>query len=125
MEWVTRQTEELTNGLFAAPNLTIIPPTSLGQNGNFDGSFSGFLDTFNNAYSEETLDQVKSAMGEAYNATIQKESATNTLQNRTTSSSSASSDIGKWINTQTRQFERSQDALFANELKGITNNTQG
>ena len=117
MEWVTRQTEELTNGLFTAPNLTIIPPTSLGQNGNFDGSFSGFLDTFSTAYSEETIDEVKSAMGDAYNATIAKESTTNSLQRRTTSSSSASSDIGKWINSQTRQFERSQDALFANQLK--------
>lgn len=27
MDWLTRQTEELTNSLFTPPNLTIIPPT--------------------------------------------------------------------------------------------------
>ena len=117
MDWVTRQTEELTNGLLSAPNLTIIPPTSLGQNGNLDSSFKDFLSDFDKAYSKQTAENIQTAMGEAYNQEIQSERTTENLQNRTRSSNNATSDIGRWMQSQTQSFERAQDGLFANELK--------
>jgi hypothetical protein len=117
MDWVTRQTEELTNGLLSAPNLTIIPPTSLGQNGNFDSSFQDFLSDFDKAYSTQTAEDVKTAMGDAYAKEIQSESVTQSLQNRTRTSTHATSDIGRWMQSQAQSFERAQDSLFANELK--------
>jgi len=49
MNWVTRQTEEITNALFNPPNLTIIPPTTLGQHATIDSSFSDFFQQFNEA----------------------------------------------------------------------------
>lgn len=42
MDWLTRQTEELTTSLFTPPNLTIIPPTSFGQNAQVDKSYADF-----------------------------------------------------------------------------------
>lgn len=44
MNWLTRQTEELTNSLFTPPNLTIIPPTNFGQNMQTDGTYKNFLE---------------------------------------------------------------------------------
>ena len=43
MDWLTRQTEELTTSLFTPPNLTIIPPTSFGQNAQVDSSYADFF----------------------------------------------------------------------------------
>lgn len=39
MDWLTRQTEEITTSLFTPPNLTIIPPTNFGQNAKVDSSY--------------------------------------------------------------------------------------
>lgn len=36
MDWVSRQTDEVTNALLTPPNLIIIKPTSVGQNAQFD-----------------------------------------------------------------------------------------
>jgi len=36
MDWVSRQTDQITNALLTPPNLIIIPPTSVGQNAQFD-----------------------------------------------------------------------------------------
>jgi hypothetical protein len=40
MEWVGRQTEEITNALLTPPTLTIIPPTTIGANARVDGSLT-------------------------------------------------------------------------------------
>lgn len=42
MDWLTRQTDEITNSLFTPPNLTIVPPSSFGQNAQVDGSYKDF-----------------------------------------------------------------------------------
>ena len=44
MDWLTRQTEEITTSLFTPPNLTIIPPTQFGQNAQVDKSYTDFSD---------------------------------------------------------------------------------
>lgn len=69
MDWLTRQTEELTNSLFTPPNLTIIPPTDFGQNAKVDSSYADFLDKLQNAYSAESVANMKSEMSTAYNNT--------------------------------------------------------
>lgn len=46
MDWVARQTDEITNKLLTLPNLIIVPPRSFGQNAVLDGSFSDFVDRF-------------------------------------------------------------------------------
>lgn len=46
MDWVARQTDEITNKLLTLPNLVIVPPRSFGQNAVLDASFSDFLDRF-------------------------------------------------------------------------------
>jgi hypothetical protein len=46
MDWVSRQTDEITNKLLTLPNIVIIPPRSFGQNAVIDGSFDKFLDRF-------------------------------------------------------------------------------
>lgn len=42
MDWLTRQTEEITTSLFTPPNLTVVPPTSFGQNAQVDSSYADF-----------------------------------------------------------------------------------
>lgn len=39
MEWWMRQQEEITNALFSPPDLYIVPPRSLGQDTQLDGSW--------------------------------------------------------------------------------------
>lgn len=46
MEWVRRQTDEITNKFLTPPNLVIIPPRNFSQNGATDKSFQNFSDTF-------------------------------------------------------------------------------
>ncbi len=58
MDWVARQTDQITNSLLTPPNLIIIQPTSVGQNAQFDGSISGFKDTFKDAYNQSNLDNI-------------------------------------------------------------------
>ncbi len=94
MEWVSRQTDELVNSLFTPPSLIIIPPTSIGQNAQFDGTLSGLTDTFQKSYNESSLSNISTAAGKAYDDTS-KPSATPAPS--TTSTSPATSELGKWI----------------------------
>lgn len=59
MDWLTRQTEEITNSLLTPPNLTIIPPTDFGQNAHVDSSYSDFLTKLQKAYSQENFENLK------------------------------------------------------------------
>lgn len=59
MDWLTRQTEEITTSLFTPPSLTVIPPTSFGQNAQVDGSYKDFSDKLNKQFSQSTLDNIK------------------------------------------------------------------
>lgn len=79
MDWLTRQTEELTTSLFTPPNLTIIPPTNFGQNAKVDGSYSDFLEKLQSAYSSESINALKQQMGEAYHANNSAETVKNQL----------------------------------------------
>ncbi|MBC7503535.1 VCBS repeat-containing protein [Candidatus Gracilibacteria bacterium] len=63
MDWLTRQTEELTTSLFTPPNLTIIPPTSLGQNAQLDSSFDDFAKKLGSAYSSANYENIKQGIG--------------------------------------------------------------
>lgn len=58
MDWFARQSDQFMNALFTPPNLILIPPTSVGQNAQFDGSIQGFSDTFKNAYSESSIQNI-------------------------------------------------------------------
>ena len=46
MDWVSRQSDEITNKLFSLPNLVIIPPKNLGPNATIDGMYGDFIDRF-------------------------------------------------------------------------------
>lgn len=106
MDWLTRQTEELTTSLFTPPNLTIIPPTDFGQNAKVDGSYSDFIEKLESAYSKESFDSMKTEMSTAYNSTdVSLNSITNGgnsrlagaysnfLQNSTSSVGNAASNV--------------------------------
>lgn len=123
MDWLTRQTTEVTTALFTPPQRQVIPPTSYGQNGNFDGTFSGFLESMKAGYSSQNLKNMETSAGKAYDTIVNTNKSSDALQKKTVSSSGASSDLGKWMQIQQKTFEQKQDALFANELKSITNNT--
>ncbi len=94
MDWVSRQTDELVNALFTPPSLIIIPPTSIGQNAQFDGTLSGLTDTFKKSYNESTLSSISNAAGKAYDSASQ---STSTQTSPTTSPAPATSDLGKWV----------------------------
>lgn len=66
MDWVSRQTDELVNSLFTPPALIIIPPTSIGQNAQFDGTLSGLTSTFKKSYDENSATNISTAAGDAY-----------------------------------------------------------
>jgi hypothetical protein len=66
MDWVSRQTDEMVNALFTPPALIIVPPTSIGQNAQFDGTLSGLTDTFKKSYNESSLSNISTAAGAAY-----------------------------------------------------------
>lgn len=66
MDWVSRQTDEMVNALFTPPALIIIPPTSIGQNAQFDGTLSGLTATFKDSYNKDTLSSISTTAGTAY-----------------------------------------------------------
>lgn len=66
MDWLTRQQEELTTSLFTPPNLTIVPPTSFGQNAQVDSTYTDLSKKFGAAYSRANLDSIQQTMGKAY-----------------------------------------------------------
>ena len=59
MDWLTRQTEEITTSLFTPPSLTVIPPTSFGQNAQFDSSYANFSEKIGKSFSSTNLDNIK------------------------------------------------------------------
>ena len=54
MDWVSRQTDELVTAFFTPPALVIIPPTTLGQNNQYDGTMSGLTDSFKSSFEENS-----------------------------------------------------------------------
>jgi hypothetical protein len=69
MDWLTRQTDEITTSLFTPPNLTIVPPSSFGQNAQVDSSYKDFSKKLGAAYSSATVDNIKQGMSTAYSNT--------------------------------------------------------
>jgi hypothetical protein len=69
MDWLSRQTEEVTTSLFTPPNLTIIPPTSFGQNAQMDAGFSGITQKLSDSFSMANAEAIKTAAGAAYDKT--------------------------------------------------------
>ena len=67
MDWLTRQTDEITTSLFTPPNLTIIPPTSLGQNAEVDGSYKDFSKKLGDAYSSANFENMKQGVMQTFN----------------------------------------------------------
>lgn len=68
MEWLTRQTEELTTSLFTPPNLTIIPPTDFGQNAHVDSTYTDFSKKLGAAYSSANLENIQQAAVVSFDA---------------------------------------------------------
>ncbi len=120
MDWVSRQTDELVNALFTPPNLIIIPPTSIGQNMQFDGTLNGFTETFKKSLDSVSVSTIQQKMWEAYDTEVNSQSASKAFQNLTKSSNNnATSDIGKWMNEQQNNFNNFQDSIFKGELGKI------
>ena len=90
MDWLTRQTEELTNSLFTPPSLTIIPPTDFGQNAKVDSSYTGFLAQLSSAYSQQNVNNMRSQMRN----TSQSSSTTNTRSSANTGSHGIQTVVG-------------------------------
>jgi hypothetical protein len=80
MDWLSRQMEEVTTSLFTPPNLTIIPPTSFGQNAQFDAGFSGITQKLSDKFSAANIENIKQAAGGAYETT-QKSPSSNGSNN--------------------------------------------
>jgi FG-GAP-like repeat len=59
MDWLTRQTEEITTSLFTPPSLTIMPPTSFWQNAQVDASYADFSEKLGKSYSNASFDNLK------------------------------------------------------------------
>lgn len=70
MDWVARQTDEITNKLLTLPNLVIVLPKDFSQNGVQDGKFSNFLEKFNTKTLSSGIDELKEKMGKAYDAKL-------------------------------------------------------
>ncbi len=68
MDWLQRQGDEISTALFTPPNLTIIPPTTLGPNAPFDGVDS-FLSKFNTESVKQGYDNMKNQMSSASSST--------------------------------------------------------
>ncbi|MBP9779728.1 hypothetical protein KBD33_03855 [Candidatus Gracilibacteria bacterium] len=68
MSWVNDQLNELINALFTAPNLIVVLPGAVGSNMQFDGNWQDFQKKFTDAYSSQSLENIKTQMGQAYNA---------------------------------------------------------
>lgn len=105
MDWLTRQTEELTTSLFTPPNLTIIPPTDFGQNAKVDSSYSDFLDKLSKAYSSESLSSLKAEMSSAYHST-------DTLSALADASGGGNSSAGQWYGNQLNKATSSVTPLM-------------
>jgi len=52
MDWLQRQGDEISTALFTPPNVTLIPPTTLGPNAPFDG-----IDSFRSNFNIESVKQ--------------------------------------------------------------------
>ena len=105
MDWLTRQTEELTTSLFTPPNLTIIPPTDFGQNAKVDSSYSDFLDKLSKAYSSESLSSLKAEMSSAYHST-------DTVSAFAHASGGGNSSAGQWYGSQLNKATSSVTPLM-------------
>lgn len=68
MDWLTRQTDEITTSLFTPPNLTIVKPASFGQNAQVDKSYDNFSKQLGAQYSSASLDNIKQSMVASFDA---------------------------------------------------------
>ena len=96
MDWLQRQGDEISAALFTPPNLTIIPPTTLGPNAPFDGVDS-FLSKFNTESVKQGYENMKNQMNDASSSTnaakiLEKKLGTSSQLNPTT-------DAGKSVQT--------------------------
>lgn len=62
MKWLSQQVDELTSGLFTAPNIVIIWPSIVGSNLQFDGNWNNFTKRITDSYSAQTLENIKTQM---------------------------------------------------------------
>lgn len=70
MDWVSRQTDELVSAFFTPPTLIVIPPTSIGQNNQYDGTLSGLTDSFKSSYEQNSLSSIAQKSGQAYDSIV-------------------------------------------------------
>ncbi len=66
MDWVSRQSDEMTNKLFSLPNLVVIPPKNLGPNATIDGTYGDFVDTFSEQNRKQGLETLKAQVGDTF-----------------------------------------------------------
>ncbi len=92
MDWVGRQTEELTNKLFTLPNLIIYTPKSFGP--NTSGDLSELTKTFSDASIKKGMNDFKEKVGRASSVNV-----TNSFNKKTTGKTSASSAYNQWLDT--------------------------
>lgn len=58
MDWVARQTDEITNKLFSLPNIIIIPPTTLGPNAEIDGTLGSAKKLVSDAIDSTSMEKL-------------------------------------------------------------------
>ena len=87
MDWVARQTDEITNKLLTLPSLVIVLPKGVG-----DGSLSNFLEKFHAQNLSDGFADLKTKMSNSYDATLAKKQ--NEAQSRMTKSAPSSGYSG-------------------------------
>jgi hypothetical protein len=95
MDWVTRQTEEITNKLLTLPNLIIVPPQSFGPNAQYSGNFSDFTDRFSQDSLKKWFSELEQKMW-----SVPTSNTANTFNRRTIGKTSASRDYNTWLDEQ-------------------------
>ena len=79
MDWVQRQTQEITTALLTPPTLTIMTPSSIGANTHLGSSMTGFLPNFSQASASQLVSDLSTQMATA----SQNTNLIPSLQNKT------------------------------------------
>ncbi len=114
MDWVARQTDEITNKLLTPPNLIIVPPRSFWQNATLDGSFSDFMNRFSQDRISAWYEEFKNKLANAGNVNV-----TDAFNRRTTGNTSASKGYNDWLDKKVNENSSTINriAWWANQLK--------
>jgi hypothetical protein len=117
MDWVSRQTDELTTKFLTLPNIVIIPPRSFGQNAVVDGSYSDFLARFSKDSLEKWYADLKKQVGD----TGQNTNVTDKFTKNTKSKNEIGQKYDAWLDKTVKENASTINTLagWANQVKAV------